>query len=610
MSKYQEPLKIAISAARQAGALLRDELHRPGGPRGSGEHAPADLEAEQLIRTALLEATDWGYLGEETGAGGNPESDTVWLVDPNDGTSAFLEGMRGSAVSIAAVAGGEPILGVVFAFAYPDDDGDLIAWAEGEPLTRNGAPLPPAALERAELARYAIVLVSHHADRNPIANQRCVTPGRFLALPSIAYRLARVGAGDGVVAVSVNGPVGWDYAAGHAIVKGAGGTFVNEGGESIYYSRRGESDTSFCFGGAPFAVEDVMMGPWRDVFGRHEVVVSPRFTYPARPRTLERDSGVLARAQGCLLGQLSGDALGELVEFQHASDIRRRYPDGVTELVDGGTWNTIAGQPTDDSELALMLARSIVEDGGYNPARVVSAYAHWHRSGPFDCGNTTRAALGAAARAVEAGDDPVAAAQQAASRTSQANGSLMRLSPLGIYCARRPERAGELARLDSSLTHPHPVCGEACAAFTSAIAAAIGRGADPAGCLEAARAATEEEVIRAALDRAADGAPPDNPEDKQGWVVIALQNAFYQLLHAASLRDGVVASVMIGGDTDTNAAIAGALLGAVHGRDAVPWSWRGRVLSCRPLREARAKQPRPREFWPVDAMSLAEALLC
>ena len=55
-----------------------------------------------------------------------------------------------------------------------------------------------------------------------------------------------------------------------------------------------------------------------------------------------------------------------------------------------------------------------------------------------------------------------------------------------------------------------------------------------------------------------------------GWVKIAFQNAFYQLTHAADLEEGVVDTVMRGGDTDTNAAIAGGLLGAVYGEGAVP----------------------------------------
>ncbi|MGH9857760.1 MAG: ADP-ribosylglycohydrolase family protein, partial [Acidobacteriota bacterium] len=58
-----------------------------------------------------------------------------------------------------------------------------------------------------------------------------------------------------------------------------------------------------------------------------------------------------------------------------------------------------------------------------------------------------------------------------------------------------------------------------------------------------------------------------------------------------------------------NAAIAGSLLGAVHGRDAIPQQWRDMVLSCRPHRAAGAANPRPWCFWPVDLLNLAELLL-
>jgi hypothetical protein len=66
---------------------------------------------------------------------------------------------------------------------------------------------------------------------------------------------------------------------------------------------------------------------------------------------------------------------------------------------------------------------------------------------------------------------------------------------------------------------------------------------------------------------------------------------------------------MAGGDTDTNGAIAGALLGAVHGRDAIPPQWLRSILSCRPLPDSGTSNPRPIEFWPVDALRLAEKLL-
>jgi len=93
-------------------------------------------------------------------------------------------------------------------------------------------------------------------------------------------------------------------------------------------------------------------------------------------------------------------------------------------------------------------------------------------------------------------------------------------------------------------------------------------------------------------------------------VLIALRNAFWQLLHAPSLEAGISHTVMRGGDTDTNAAIAGALLGAVHGASAVPARWTETILSCQPTAgRAGVNRPRPKPFWPVDALLLARRLV-
>jgi hypothetical protein len=91
-------------------------------------------------------------------------------------------------------------------------------------------------------------------------------------------------------------------------------------------------------------------------------------------------------------------------------------------------------------------------------------------------------------------------------------------------------------------------------------------------------------------------------------VLVALQNAFW-CLQALDFEEGLVQTVARGGDTDTNAAIAGALLGAAHGREAVPSRWILPVLACRPLAEAGALRPRPMSCWPDDVLEVAEALL-
>ena len=77
---------------------------------------------------------------------------------------------------------------------------------------------------------------------------------------------------------------------------------------------------------------------------------------------------------------------------------------------------------------------------------------------------------------------------------------------------------------------------------------------------------------------------------------------------ARTVEEGLADTILRGGDTDTNAAIAGALLGAVHGREGLPRQWRSMVLSCHPV-AGFAQHPRPMACWPVDVFELAERLL-
>lgn len=310
------------------------------------------------------------------------------------------------------------------------------------------------------------------------------------------------------------------------------------------------------------------------------------------------ETGTLARAQGCLLGQIAGDALGSLVEFWPPEEIRAKYPDSLRELADGGTWDTIAGQPTDDSEMALSLARMIVGQGRYDPEGARKVYVAWLDSDPFDCGNTVYSGL-----------------RKRPDLESQANGALMRISPLGIFGAHRePAEVAEWARQDAALTHPHPVCIEANALFTRAIAHAIRTGCDRWGLYDKIVRWAKDSDIDETLHDAVVGAsvaPPDHyGPPTAGWVLVALRNALWQLLTAANLEEALVDTVMRGGDTDTNACICGALFGAVEGAQAVPTQWTECLRNCRPAKGTPGVyRPRPKRFWPVDAPELAERLL-
>ncbi len=613
---YTRELEVAVSAARAAGELLLKEFHLPSGPRGKPGKADADVEAENLIRQQLLSAFPaYGYRGEETGAQAATRGQKhCWLVDPNDGTADFQKGRRGPAVSIGLIRDGVPVLGVVFSYAAPDDAGDLLCWAEGTgSLRRNNRSVERPPWPK-ELGPRDILLAATGANRRAIANARAAAPARFRGVASIAYRLALAAAGDATVAFSLFSPGAWDYCGAHALLRATGGEFVDQDGKPVTYTADGNSSTGYCFGGAPGIVQALSKRDWKSVL---KSTADEELGYGQtmlEVGTHIEDAGLLSRAQGCLLGQLAGDALGSQVEFLSAQQIAKEHASGVRELIDGGIWDTIAGQPTDDSELALMLARSIVQAGKYDPEAAARAYSFWYHSKPFDMGQATSQALSAITRNDINAGSASAKARKAASADSQANGSLMRLSPLGIWGHAIPaDKLAQLARADASLTHPNANTREAAAVFAVAIAYAISTGAPPDEVYKhtAGWMSTHvwEQTVRKAVTDAAK-APPADYKKSEGWFAIALQNAFYQLVHAPSLEEGVVGTVMQGGDTDTNAAIAGALFGAVYGRDALPDQWRHSILSCRPIeRLPGIKHPRPRAFWPTDALELSERLL-
>ena len=592
------PVQAAVEAA---GELIIREWEREGGPRGSGDKAAVDEEIERLLYDQLIGLLDADFWGEETCQRLTGQR-FCWVVDPHDGTRDFLLGLQGSAISVALLRDGQPVLGVVYAPISPDRGRDCIAWAEGLPhLLRNGAA-HPVDLSNARLEAGKIVWLSAAASRKPDANIRLCEPARFVAMPSIAYRLARAAAGDGVAAVSLTSLSAHDVAAGHALLIGAGGVLLNQSGRPLGY-RNMELVCTRCFGGGPAACAALAGRPWSQALNERN---DEQRNIPAPavfPPVLK-----LQRAFGCLAALIIGDNLGAQVEFMSATEIAERYASSSLTMHDGGTWNIQAGQPTDDGELALALARSLIQQGGLNPSDTAQRYVDWLRSEPFDVGNTTRQALLGPLRQPALAVDEACRAH--ASTSSQANGALMRVAPIGIAAHGHPSLAAHWARQDALLTHPHGVCQEANAAYAAAIAVGVS-GADRQAMLDAALAvllpSTEGDVVKQVLVAAAAGERPDDYQRQMGWVLIALQNAFYHLLADNTVGHALNETIRQGGDTDTNACIAGALIGAADGIVRLDWAQLGPLLSCRA--HPQSLRPRPMACWPDDAGVLAQRLL-
>lgn len=577
-------LSDVIRIVEAEGRRLREEFYRPEGPRGRRGSCPADKEIEERLRGELVRLVPCKFAGEETDDSAATAGGEVWLVDPHDGTFEFMAGRRGSAISVALAREGVPVLGVVHAPEAPDVGPDTIAWAEGAgPMLRNGRPVEASLAGRLLVAGEYVWATASSMTR-PVTHARAALPGRTIAMPSIAYRMARVAAGEGIATISLHAVCEYDIAAGMALIRAAGGVTLDAEGKDVVLEGNSTRRVTGCFAGAAEAARQLSRFDWKAL--EQEPRREPRVSlgFPRKDAPL-----ALARAQGVLLGQVVGDSLGSLVELKPANEIATRYPQGVRELADGGVHKTLAGQPTDNGEMALALARTLAKERKHDPERVLDAYRAWLTSRPVDVGMTIERGLLGRGDAV-----------------SESSGSLTRISPIGIWAAGDPRRAAKAAREDSALTHPNPVCLEACAGYAAAIAAGVAGGERDA-MLEAALAHSAGPA-RAAILLGATSTPPTEFFTRPRSVLVTLQNAFFALFHEG-FEEAVVRTVGQGGAAGTNGAIVGALLGAAHGRAAVPSRWILSVLACRPIAEAGALRPRPMDYWPDDVLELAEALL-
>ena len=290
------------------------------------------------------------------------------------------------------------------------------------------------------------------------------------------------------------------------------------------------------------------------------------------------------RVVGSILGLAIGDALGAPFEFRRQTQIA--FPLPAFELPwmrePPGTW-------TDDTALARNLWHSLIEHGGVlDLDDVLARHVSWLRSGPPDVGNQTRLALEEAARGTP---EPARAVfERRGPEVSAGNGSVMYCAPLGLVRANEPERlVGEAPAL-SMLTHWDGRCRTACLAVTMACAALV-RGEDPARAVIDAVAAVVDleggEELEYLAGEAGRARAIDGPA--QGFCLFTAGIALQVAGEGLGFEEGLRYIVGLGGDTDTNAAVAGALLGATHGIDAIPPKWRERLADASAIHaEAKA----------------------
>jgi myo-inositol-1(or 4)-monophosphatase len=232
-------LATLVAAARRGGEIalgyFRDGAATPASVSYKAGDSPvteADFAVDAALNASLRAAfPQAGWLSEESeDDSARLACETVLVLDPIDGTRAFMRGDSCWAVALALLEGGRPVAGVIHAPAL----GETYAAARGAGATLNGAPIRAARVETLEGARVG----GPRGLRQALATQAGFRAEAGPPSPSLAYRLASVAAGRLEIGLAGPGSHDWDIAAADIILEEAGAGLV-EGGMSVRYNQAG-----------------------------------------------------------------------------------------------------------------------------------------------------------------------------------------------------------------------------------------------------------------------------------------------------------------------------------------------------------------------------------
>ena len=260
------------------------------------------------------------------------------------------------------------------------------------------------------------------------------------------------------------------------------------------------------------------------------------------------------RARAAFIGMAIGDALGATVEFMTASEIAAKYGT-FREIVGGGWLRLKPGQVTDDTEMALCIARAIVKNQSWSLEAIAENFAAWLKSRPVDCGDTCRKGIRAYMLNGQLESRP--------SEWDAGNGAAMRILPAVLYSLPDGELLKKYVLEQAHITHNNPVSDAACLCLGELLHLTIcGAG-------------------KTRLRRQVDGLVARFPTFNfvpyrglaTGYVVDTMQTVFHWFFRGSSFEECLVGTVNQGADADTTGAICGMLAGAYYGMDAIPKRW-------------------------------------
>lgn len=260
------------------------------------------------------------------------------------------------------------------------------------------------------------------------------------------------------------------------------------------------------------------------------------------------------RARAAFIGMAIGDALGATVEFMTASEIAAKY--GTFRDIVGGGWLCLKpGQVTDDTEMALCIARAIVKNQGWSLEAVADNFAAWLKSRPIDCGDTCRKGIRAYMLKGQLESPP--------NEWDAGNGAAMRILPVALFSFPDGELLKKYILEQAHITHNNPVSDAACLCLGQLLHLAI--------------CGASKNRLRRHVDGLVTRFPTFTFVPYRGlatgYVVDTMQTVFHWFFLGRSFEECLVGTVNQGADADTTGAICGMLAGAYFGMEAIPKRW-------------------------------------
>jgi poly(ADP-ribose) glycohydrolase ARH3 len=274
-----------------------------------------------------------------------------------------------------------------------------------------------------------------------------------------------------------------------------------------------------------------------------------------------------SKFRGALLGTAVGDALGAPVEGRSMEMVRSVY-DNEKE------WEMVEGRYTDDTEMMIGVAESLIRNKGFNGADMANTFIqNYNANRGYGPGST------GALRLIREGERwDTASKKLFGGEGSYGNGAAMRIAPVGLFYYDDTDALRDAAYNSSMITHSHELgkAGAALQAFAIALAVRGQKEGMLSELNEFAQNDVYKEKIRL-IGMLLDKAPTKKEViAKLGNGMAAFNSvptASYSFLHAGSFEEGVVYAVSLGGDTDTIGAMTGAISGAYYGDGAIPREW-------------------------------------